>query len=186
MRKQPIRIWVDYQSETLKATMALTTVYTDYHIYTIKWPIITGGKIKTFHDKNRTKIFMPLSSTEDTWRDTSDQGENKSIDEATERMSRTRSIVKQEKKGGKKTLWDQQDGRNQNTDGLNSPIPKAQASILNQKAKIVYLLPPRDVPPLKRQPAPAVKGGGTYSQANELWKQAGITRLISQFSIVFR
>lgn len=46
---------------------------------------------------------MTLSSTEDTWRDTSDQGENKSIDEATERMSRTSSIVKQEK-GGKKTL----------------------------------------------------------------------------------
>lgn len=47
---------------------------------------------------------MTLSSTEDTWRDTSDQGENKSIYEATERMSRTRRIAKQEKKGGKKTL----------------------------------------------------------------------------------
>lgn len=59
---------------------------------------------------------MTLSSTEDTWRDTSDQRENKSIDKATERMSRTRSTVK--KKG------DQQDGRNQNTDGLNSPFKK--------------------------------------------------------------
>lgn len=79
-----------------------TTVYTDYNIYTIKWPIITEGKIKTFHDKNRTKEFMTLSSTEDTWRDTSDQRENKSIDKARERMSRTRSIVK--KKGEKETL----------------------------------------------------------------------------------
>lgn len=45
---------------------------------------------------------MTLSSTEDTWRDTSDQRENKSIDKATERMRRTRSIVK--KKGEKETL----------------------------------------------------------------------------------
>lgn len=91
-----------------------------------------------------------------------------------EGISHTKTTVKQEK-GRSKTLQDQQDGRNQytssikiqNADGLNYSSKKAQASILNQEVRIVYLLPPRNASPFKRQIVPSDKGWRHIVQANE-------------------
>lgn len=109
-----------------------------------KLSVITRGKIKTLHDKNSLKEFM---TTKPALQNILEgilklRKKTKMPVKPKERINHTRLIVKKRRRN--QTRQNQQNGRNRCTPFNNNHLVVSIG--LDQKARTVYLLPPRNKP----------------------------------------